>query len=413
MRYYFVRVILFAAGVSLTGCSSTPPRESLEKVAKDWSMTIRASQIMPVYPLDEDIRPGDVYLSANDVNTEIATWEKKGFLPLINRYDRIPIAASEYDTQYANGFAKTNGVSFNRAPGTAFPSYTFAVDKRGALGLAIPLNSVPVALAASGAQSATGSVVFKDASNQGLSDRTMQSIIERWAAKNQGLLANQFNDSKITVLRVITRVYSIKGATVSLAFSEAIGGQADIGAGASTPGLLSASTEHYDALITSLNKQIELKKGVVTAATPAAPAAATTTTTTDTEIAALEADIATVNKLKVEQQLQAIDQQLVNLQSENKYGGYVLPGSSFKVASRTARGVTMSENFTTPLVVGYLAMEYMILPSGRIFKVGSVEDLIEKPVLYQRLRTQSVEDAKKTTNNATVDDSAKPLPVKQ
>ncbi|MNI27244.1 hypothetical protein D3C73_809750 [compost metagenome] len=366
---------------------------------------------MPVYPLDEDIRPGDVYLSKNDVSTEIATWEAKGFLPLINRYDRIPIAESEYDTQYANGFAKTNGVSFNRAPGTAFPSYTFSVDKRGALGLAIPLNSVPVALAASGAQSATGSVVFKDASNQGLSDRTMQSIIERWAAKNRSLLTEKYNDGSATVLRVITRVYSIKGATVSLAFSEAIGAQTDIGAGANTPNLLSTSDEHYNTLITYLNKQIELKKGTVVAAAPAAPATAPTPTTTDTEIAALEADIATVNKLKVEQQLQAMEQQITNLQSETKYGGYVLPGSSFKVASRTARGVTMNESFTTPLVVGYLALEYMILPSGRILEVGSIEDLIEKPALYQSLRSRATKDANASTNKPHVDNPANPLPV--
>ncbi|MBV6823559.1 hypothetical protein [Pseudomonas sp. PD9R] len=412
MKKRFARGILFTLSAILVGCVSTPPREALEKVAKDWSMTIRASQIMPVYPLDEDIRPGDVYISKNDVDTEIATWEAKGFLPLINRYDRIPITASEYDTQYANGFKKTNDVSFNRAPGTAFPSYTFSVDKRGALGLAIPLNSVPVALSASGAQSATGSVVFKGASNQGLSDRTMQSIISRWAAKNQNLLASKYNNNSPTVLRVITRIYSIQGATVTLAFSEAVGTQTDVGAGANTPGLLSASEEQYNSLITYLNKQVELKKGAVVASPPPAPPISNPTTT-DSEIAALETDIATVNKLKTEQQLQAIKQQIANLESETKYGGYILPGASFKVASRTARGVTMDENFTTPLVVGYLAMEYLILPSGRLLEVGSVEDLIEKPQLYQSLRSQATEVAKASTRTPQVDNPATPLPIKQ
>jgi hypothetical protein len=402
--------ILFTVGICVAGCGSTPPRDSLEKVAKDWSMTIRASRIMPVYPLNEDIRPGDVYLSRNDVNTEIATWETKGFLPLINLYDRIPIASSVYDTQYANGFASTNGVSFNRAPGTAFPSYTFSVDKRGALGIAIPLNSVPVALSASGAQSATGSVVLKGASNQGLSDRTMESIIFQWAAPNKSLLARKYSSAAPTVLRVITRVYSIQGATVSLAFSETAGGQADVGAGGKTPDLLSASDEQYKSLITYLNKQIELKKGAVVAETPAAPSPPTTT---DTEVAALEVDIATINRLKTEQQLQAIEQQINNLQSETKYGGYTLPGASFKVASRTARGVTMDEKFPTSLVVGYLAMEYLITPSGELLPVGSVEDLIENPQRYHLLRERAEKFASGPTKKANVDDPTAPLPVKK
>lgn len=409
MRQNTIAGALIVFSCTLASCGLMAPKNSLERVAKDWSMTVRASQVMPIYPLDEDLRPGDVYISKNDIATEIETWESKGFLPLVNRYDRIPIEQAEYDKLYANGFTKTDGVSFNRAPGTAFPSYTFSVDKRGSLGLAIPLNSVPVALSAAGAQSATGSVVFKGASNQGLNDKAMGRIIERWAAENKNNLSViAARNSGPIVLRVISRVYSIQGATVSLTFSEASGAESQAGAEVSTPDLLSTSEDQYNSLIAYLNKQIELKKGVVVADTPAAPAEVNVESA-NPDIAALQADIATVNKLKTQQQLDAIRGQIVKLGGEQKYGRYVLPGASFKLASRTARGITMDETFPKPLVVGYLATEYLILPSGKIVEVGSVEDLIKKPKLYESLRQKATELAKREILESPIDSPFKPL----
>lgn len=396
MRKGIVTGTLILSCLLTASCGLMTPKNSLERVAKDWSMTVRASQVMPIFPLDEDLRPGDVYISHNDITAEIETWESKGFLPLVNRYDRIPINKSEYDTLYANGFSETGGASFYRAPGTAFPSYTFSVDKRGSLGLALPLNSVPVALAAGGAQGATGSAVFKGASNQGLNDKEMGRIIGRWAATNRNHLgAIAARNPGPTVLRVISRIYSIEGATVSLTFEETSGAEARAGAEVSTPDLLSTSQDQYDSLLTYLNKQLELKKGTVVADPPILPAEGESESM-NPDTAALQADIATVNKLKAEQQLGAIRRQIRNLESEQKYGEYVLPGASFKLASRSARGVTMDEKFPKPLVVGYLATEYLILPNGNLVEVGAVQDLIQNPKLYENLRNRATELAKIT-----------------
>lgn len=402
--------ILVVVSCTLASCGIMAPKNSLERVAKDWSMTVRASQVMPVYPLDEDLRPGDVFISKNDIASEIETWESKGFLPLINRYDRIAIAQAEYDNLYANGFAITDAASFHRAPNTAFPSYTFSVDKRGALGLAIPLNSVPVALSVAGAQSATGSVVFKGASNQGLTDKAMNRLIGKWATDNKsdlGTLAK--GNPGPTILRVISRVYSIKGATVSLTFADTSGTDVRAGAEVNAPELLSASEESYKALITQLNKQIELKKGAVVPDTPAVPAAGEAESS-DPDIAALQADIATLNKLRTQQQLGNIRRQMANLESEQKYGGYVLPGASFKLASRTARGVTMDETFPKPLAIGYLAREYLILPSGAIQEVGSVEELIENPALYKSMRQRATELSRRVPVTPPSDSGAQASP---
>jgi len=43
-----------------SGCASSETQ--VQKAAKDWCMTIRGSQVIPVYPLTEDIQPGDIFL---------------------------------------------------------------------------------------------------------------------------------------------------------------------------------------------------------------------------------------------------------------------------------------------------------------------------------------------------------------
>ena len=42
------------------GCASS--ESQVQKAARDWCMTIRGSQVVPVYPLTEDIQPGDIFL---------------------------------------------------------------------------------------------------------------------------------------------------------------------------------------------------------------------------------------------------------------------------------------------------------------------------------------------------------------
>jgi hypothetical protein len=51
------------AALLATGCARMQTRmmkTELQEVAKRWCLTIRASQVVPVYPLTEDIQPGDI-----------------------------------------------------------------------------------------------------------------------------------------------------------------------------------------------------------------------------------------------------------------------------------------------------------------------------------------------------------------
>jgi hypothetical protein len=72
------------------GCCSTGAQRELEQVAKNWSMTIRASQVIPLYPLTEDVQPGDIFLVQVSVDDQQKVFSEKGFLPLDNHIGRTP-----------------------------------------------------------------------------------------------------------------------------------------------------------------------------------------------------------------------------------------------------------------------------------------------------------------------------------
>ena len=54
-------ILAFAAVGTMGGCPATRQAQ-LEGVAKDWCATIRASQVIPVYPPTADLLPGDMFL---------------------------------------------------------------------------------------------------------------------------------------------------------------------------------------------------------------------------------------------------------------------------------------------------------------------------------------------------------------
>src|SRR5438876_2400605 len=141
-------LVLASVMLAISGCCSTKKCQ-LEHIAKDWCMTIRASQVIPVYPLTEDIQPGDVFLVQVPVDRQQQVYDDKGFLPLDNHIARLN--PKGYTNFYANSFlagvtnpllprdwahpvnanaADTNSQYWAPAPRAAFPSYSFAV-RRG------------------------------------------------------------------------------------------------------------------------------------------------------------------------------------------------------------------------------------------------------------------------------------------
>lgn len=327
--------VLLIAGCGISRLSS----RQLERVAKDWSLSIRASQVIPVYPLTEDLQPGDVFLVQTPVEDQIRVYRDRGFLPLENQLTRLSVAGypafySQWPGvdgagavapprlwQFPHG-AGAGDSDFARAPLVAFPSYSFAVSRSGGLNVALPVQGVPIGLNLLDAASATGTITMKDAYTYGLPAQVLQQALEEWVAGN-GAYVRQFapplpaaQDSKGAkpfFLRVVNRVYLVKTVDVSLLANRSGGGGADVGAGKAVEllnlGTEKETTRRFDEVNAIISKA---NHGVADAVAGE------------------------------------------------------LPGGSVKVAMATSRTISLVETFARPLVVGYLAFDFPILAGGRI-----------------------------------------------
>jgi len=88
----FRRAALAAVGAACAlgaGCASDARDDQLTGVAKAWNKTIRASQVIPIYPLQEDVRVGDLYVVQHPIEDEPQSWGAVGYLPLTKFVGRL------------------------------------------------------------------------------------------------------------------------------------------------------------------------------------------------------------------------------------------------------------------------------------------------------------------------------------
>jgi hypothetical protein len=335
MRIQFTAVLLV---VLCLGCKSLDERRAYElsRVAKDWCLTIRASQVLPVYPLTEDLQVGDVFLVSTPLDDEVEQLESDGFLPLDNVIARIQ--PTGWQSFYNGAYAVTDTTVLPRqwqfpqpppasapftqwsaAPGAAFPSYTFQVKRGAGATLAIPIQSVPVGLSLLQTGDAYGTVNIANASTYGLPVVILSPQVDAWAAENQSFL-KQFaprttkdhrgrEQMQQNYVRVVYRVYVAGGVNVSLIDNRAGGGRLD--AGASKPVAL------FDA-------------GSTTEAADAAKSYQEVLTSLSQTVAA------------------------------------ATPGANVTISSASSRGVAMNETFPRPLVIGFLAFDRPIGSDGSL-----------------------------------------------
>jgi hypothetical protein len=326
MKITHLLISLFTA--SLLGVGSgccTSKQCQLEKVAKDWCMTIRASQVIPVYPLTEDVQPGDIFLVQVPIDKEQTEYDAKGFLPLNNLIARLN--PTGYSNFYSHSFLYTNGVAtlphdwirppftnWEPAPHAAFPSYSFSVKKGEGLNLAVPIDGVPVGLALMNSDAADGSVNIKEARTIGIDTICLWNQIQSWATLKKDFL-KPFSpaDGETNYVRVITRVYACGQMDVSLRNNSSQSGGLDVGAA----------------------KPVNL----------IFPQSSTNATNSATNATASVIDIYT-NALNT-------------LQNS-------LPGGSLRIAAASARTIALDETFVPPLIIGYLGFDCEILDNGRL-----------------------------------------------
>ena len=309
------------AALLVLSAACTSAEKELESVAKDWCLTIRASQVLPVYPLTEDLRPGDVFVVPTSLSEQTRIYEERGFLPLdqlVTRLDPLDYAAfysSEWiarDKAALEASAAAPTASSGEvlgAPRAAFPSYNFEVDEEKGLQLAIPIQGVPAGLGYMNTSRATGSVTIRDAYTYGIDSESIIGRLQEWWEENPQVrrtlsdVAQQIDEP--IFLRIVTRVYLTGGVTVNLVNTSDT--ETSVTAGASgAAGTGGDAPESEDGA----------EGGAAGAATTAIPSAA--------------------------------------------------PSASYDFSQQSSRAVTFDEDFARPLVIGFRGFDVKVFEDGRL-----------------------------------------------
>jgi len=316
-----VMLIILTILIFSSGCTTALRNKQLEKVAKDWALVIRASQVIPVYPLTEDLQPGDVLLVRTPIDEQVKLYKKSGFLPLDQHLVRL--YTKDFYDFYNSRYGITNeniippaqwqimrdknSHNWGIAPHAAFPTYQFEVRTGAGLNLAIPIQGVPFALGLMNSGRASGTATIADAYTFGLDNFHLEKLVRGWGMQNRNLLRKYEpkDDGNYHFLRVISRVYVTGRVNVTLNNDEAT--SAEAAAGADRPvnlmGIKDGDTaQNYNTAITAINKLLQ-------------------------------------------------DQ---------------LPGVKAKIATASHRSVTLDQPFDRPLVIGYVGFDMPILRGGRL-----------------------------------------------
>jgi hypothetical protein len=386
-------LVLSAMTPGLGGCAEYWAQREREQVAKGWCKTIRASQVIPVYPLTEDLRPGDVFLVRRSIAEQNKEWEGNGYLVLDDARVRLgypPSTANPapmadvykkmyFDGYFADGFGKkpndrivlkdpgpltksdgtvdTNAaqkvVSDGNAPRAAFPTYSFQVRQGSALGAAVPIQGIPVAMSFMQSGSVDGTVTIADAYTYAGDPMTLYEEAIAWAKTDPqpAILGDAISQNKGPVfLRVITRVYLTGAMAVSLTNSES--GGANVKAGEGPDAKILANNQDFKTRYDDLLKELSDRAS----ASPVKDAA-----------------------------------------------GKLIPGVSVQFAWATERSVALNEKFPTPLVVGYLGLD---IP---VFVNDSGEPTFGYPLPTWSVLNQQVKVSEQTHFNPVTRDALKSL----
>lgn len=318
IAYWMPLGMLFLTLIT-SGCTTALRNQQLEQVAKDWALVIRASQVIPVYPLTEDLQPGDVLLVSTPIEDQVTIYKEKGFLPLDQHMVRL--YSPDFPRFYNFRYGVTDGTippaewqlldttgrhHWALAPRAAFPTYQFAVSTGSGLNLAIPIQGVPLALGLMHAGKASGTVTVAETFTYGLDHVHLTHLVQGWATQNRPLLRRYApQNGRAHFLRVISRVYITGQVSVTVTNDEAFSGEARGGA----------------------DKPVELLN--------------LTKAATDKNYGE---SLDTINQFLADQ----------------------LPGGKVKIASASSRSITLSETFPRPLVIGYVGFDLPIQDGGRL-----------------------------------------------
>ena len=323
-------VVWILLALAASGCARAMSDRELQQVARDWSMVIRASQILPVYPLTEDLQPGDIFLVQVTVDEQAKTYRERGFLPLDNLIFRLD--PNGYATFYSRSFEAGDAghplpkhwlepgkpASWTLAPNASFPTYAFSARRGGGFNVALPVQGIPVGLSLLGGDATQGTITIAEARTYGVDTISLYDDVRQWAEKNRPFLQNYGGDPQRTnYLRVVSRVYITGRINVSLQGSKSSG--ATLSGGASKP---------VDLVV------------------PSAGA--------DPQKNTLETYTSNIDRLNA----------MISKALERAGGSNLAPGGTVKIVSASSGSISLAEDFARPLVIGYLGFDMAIGPGG-------------------------------------------------
>ena len=263
-------------------------------MAKDWCETIRASQVIPVYPLTQDVIVGDVYLVQTPIADQQRDYEKSGFLPLDDHQVRLPytnFSKIYFDGYWQDEFGKTphpmqmftnavaggnavsNFLTSATAPRVAFPTYSFQAQSGFGLSAAFPTQGIPVALGFLGSDQINGSVTIVDSYTYGGDEDDLLSALRNWSQDpNVRLRLSETVEMAAPTpvfLRIVSRVYLARAVEVSLQKASSMGGSAQAGnvSSLSLLGTNGSVNPSYTNLLNALNNSQSSLAGLVGGAT--------------------------------------------------------------------------------------------------------------------------------------------------
>lgn len=310
-------IVLILAG----SCVTSQEQNDLTNVNKEWDKTIRASHIYPIYPLTEDLQPGDIFLVSKQINDN-SVWNQPGYLKLDRLIARIPI--TNYAGFYANAFDYAgqklpknfiDTVTWTNAPGAAFPSYGFAIQQGGGANVSLPIQGIPVGLALMGAKSASGQVTIAEAHTYGIDELSLRPLVNAFVHEHGEALEKllEAETTKTNYLQIVTRVFATKRVAVSMYKDSGYAVTASGGMPKDVPIPTMATTnaaENYSNLVTAVNGIVASNQQVFAAASA------------------------------------------------------LVPGGTLKFTSVSSSSVSLVEQFDRPLVIGYLGFNLEVDPDS-------------------------------------------------
>lgn len=250
-------VNLMLVSAIFCGCTASYlAQKRLEGVARGWCEMIRASQVIPVYPLTEDLIVGDVFLTQTTIEDQEGEYKKNGFLPLDDH--QVRLAYTNFSSMYFDAYWKdsfggtnvphsvptfTNAGAFSNAqpiiltaaplPRAAFPTYTVQAQSGAGFNAAFPIQGIPVALSYLNSQQVNASVTIADARTYAGDTEQLFALLHDWAQNpsvRRRLAETAVASRPAEVfLRVVSRVYYARAVDVSLQRADSQGAGAQAG----------------------------------------------------------------------------------------------------------------------------------------------------------------------------------------